>query len=141
MCYLVLSLSHRDCLTRELMFLLSKLKTLIGAALLILTLAFGEIASNPPQALADTPTNMETAAEVFNVNCAGCHINGGNIIRRGKNLKQKALKKYKMDSIANISDLVTNGKGVMPAYKDRLSEQQIVDVSAYVLSQAANDWK
>ncbi|MGL5059551.1 MAG: c-type cytochrome [Microcoleus sp.] len=106
-----------------------------------MTLAFGEVAFNPPKALADTATNQETAAEVFNVNCAGCHINGSNIIRRGKNLKLKALKKYKMDSIANISDLVTNGKGVMSAYKDRLSEQQIIDVSAYVLSQAANDWK
>ncbi|MCZ0898934.1 c-type cytochrome, partial [Microcoleus sp. HI-ES] len=74
-------------------------------------------------------------------NCAGCHINGSNIIRRGKNLKQKALKKYGMDSIANISNLVTNGKGIMPAYKDRLSEQQIIDVSAYVLSQAETDWK
>jgi cytochrome c6 len=46
-----------------------------------------------------------------------------------------------MDSIANISNLVTNGKGIMPAYKNRLSEQQIIDVSAYVLSQAETDWK
>jgi cytochrome c6 len=123
------------------MLLLCNLKTVIGAALLILMLLFGEIALNAPPALADTNENLATGAEVFSVNCAGCHINGGNIIRRGKNLKQKALKKYKMDSIANISDLVINGKGVMPAYKDRLSEQQIIDVSAYVLSQAANDWK
>ena len=27
------------------------------------------------------------------------------------------------------------------AYKNRLSEQQIIDVSAYVLSQAETDWK
>ncbi|NJR21633.1 MAG: c-type cytochrome [Richelia sp. CSU_2_1] len=122
------------------MLLPSQVKKIICAVLLIVTLAFGEIAFNPPTALADT-ANIATGAEVFSVNCAGCHINGSNIIRRGKNLKLKALKKYKMDSIANISDLVTNGKGVMSAYKDRLSEQQIIDVSAYVLSQAANDWK
>lgn len=123
------------------MLLPSQAKKIICAVLLIVTLAFGEIAFNPPTALADTAANIETGAEVFSVNCAGCHINGSNIIRRGKNLKLKALKKYKMDSIANISDLVTNGKGVMPAYKDKLSEQQIIDVSGYVLSQAANDWK
>lgn len=123
------------------MLLPSQAKKIICAVLLIVTLAFGEIAFNPPTALADTAANIETGAEVFSVNCAGCHINGSNIIRRGKNLKLKALKKYKMDSIASISDLVTNGKGVMSAYKDRLSEQQIIDVSAYVLSQAANDWK
>ncbi len=123
------------------MLLPTKLKKLIGSALLILTLAFAAIASHPQTALADTAANPATAAEVFSVNCAGCHINGGNIIRRGKNLKQKALKKYKMDSIANISNLVANGKNIMPAYKDRLSEQQILDVSAYVLSQAEKDWK
>ncbi|PSB38090.1 cytochrome C6 [filamentous cyanobacterium Phorm 46] len=119
----------------------TKLKTILTTVILILTLALGEIALNPPLALADTPTNPATPAEVFSTNCAGCHINGGNIIRRGKNLKQKALKKYGMDSIANISNLVTNGKGIMPAYKARLSEQQIIDVSAYVLSQAETDWK
>lgn len=123
------------------MTLQTKLKKLLIVSLLILTLAFVAISSNPQTVLADTTTNPATAAEVFSTNCAGCHINGSNIIRRGKNLKQKALKKYGMDSIANISNLVTNGKGIMPAYKDRLSEQQIIDVSAYVLSQAETDWK
>ncbi|MEG3904989.1 c-type cytochrome [Microcoleus sp. B4-C5] len=123
------------------MISLNKLKKIFTACLLILTLGFVDIATNSQMAIADTTTNTTTAAEVFSANCAGCHINGGNIIRRGKNLKQKALKKYGMDSIANISNLVTNGKGIMPAYKDRLSEQQIIDVSAYVLSQAETDWK
>jgi cytochrome c6 len=125
------------------MILSTQLKKLLAATLLIVTLAFAEIATNSQIAIADTATTppTATAAEVFSTNCAGCHINGTNIIRRGKNLKQKALKKYKMDSIANISNLVTNGKGIMPAYKNRLSEQQIIDVSAYVLSQAETDWK
>lgn len=123
------------------MTLPTHLKKLLGATILILTLVFVGIGSTPQTALADTTTKPATAAEVFSVNCAGCHINGGNIIRRGKNLKQKALKRYGMDSIANIANLVTNGKNIMPAYKDRLSEQQISDVAAYVLSQAKNDWK
>lgn len=123
------------------MILLTKFKKVIGVALSILTLVFLEISLNPQTALADTTPPTATAAEVFTINCAGCHINGGNIIRRGKNLKQKALKRYGMDSIANIANLVANGKNIMPAYKDRLSQQQILDVSAYVLSQAENDWK
>ena len=132
------------------MISLINLKKILVATLLILTLAFVEIATNSESAIlfegfanADTAITpaTATAAEVFSANCAGCHINGGNIIRRGKNLKQKALKKYGMDSITNISNLVTNGKGIMPAYKARLSEQQIIDVSAYVLSQAETDWK
>jgi len=117
-----------------------KLKKIFAAFLLILMLALGLITS-PHIAWADATGIPATAAEVFSVNCAGCHSNGGNIIRGGKNLKQKALKRYGMDSIANIANLVTNGKNIMPSYKDRLSQQQIIDVSAYVLSQAESDWK
>ena len=80
-------------------------------------------------------------AKIFSANCAGCHINGGNIIRRGKNLKMKALKKYKMDSVEAISNIVTYGKNNMSAYKDRLTEPEIQAVSTYVLNQAENNWR
>ncbi|HEY9872655.1 MAG TPA: c-type cytochrome [Candidatus Obscuribacterales bacterium] len=79
-------------------------------------------------------------AQIFSVHCAGCHINGGNIVRRGKNLKQKTLKRDHMDSIEAIASIVANGKNNMSAYKDRLTEQEIQEVSAYVLSQAEKGW-
>ncbi|WP_192881740.1 cytochrome c6 PetJ [Nostoc sp. CENA543] len=90
------------------------------------------------------PVNaVDTAngAEIFSVHCAGCHINGGNIVRRGKNLQKKALKKYGMDSIEAVTDIVTNGKNNMSAYKDRLTEQEIQNVTAYVLEQAEKGWR
>lgn len=91
--------------------------------------------------LADTVNTANNSAKIFEANCAGCHINGGNIIRRGKNLKMKALKKYNMDSIEAISNIVTYGKNNMSAYKDRLSESEIQAVSTYVLNQAKNNWR
>lgn len=91
----------------------------------------------PQPALADTVD----AAKIFEANCAGCHLNGGNIIRRGKNLKIKALKKYKMDSVEAISHIVAYGKNNMSAYKERLSESEIQAVSIYVLNQAENNWR
>ena len=90
--------------------------------------------------LADT-VDGTNGAKIFSKNCAGCHLNGGNIIRRGKNLKMKALKKYKMDSVEAISNIVTYGKNNMSAYKDRLSESEIQSVSTYVLNQAENNWR
>ena len=95
------------------------------------------IAFNPPAFAADTANG----AEIFSVQCAGCHINGGNIVRRGKTLKQKALKRNGVDSLEAIASLVTNGKNNMSAFKDRLTEQQIAEVSAYVLEQAGKDWR
>ncbi|NET00109.1 MAG: c-type cytochrome [Sphaerospermopsis sp. SIO1G2] len=85
--------------------------------------------------------DIQNGAEVFSANCAGCHINGGNIIRRGKNLKKRALKRYKMDSLEAIEDIVTNGKNNMSAYADRLTTAEIENVAAYVLEQAENNWK
>jgi len=110
---------------------LKKLLTFILLILIVLTIAF------TPQSVAATTSGTQ----IFSGNCAACHQNGGNIIRRGKNLKQKALKKYGMDSLDAIMYLVENGKNVMPAYKKRLSEQEIKDVSAYVLEQAETGWK
>lgn len=83
----------------------------------------------------------DTSVELFEVNCAGCHPNGANIIRRSKNLKQKALKRYGYDSVDEIATLITNGKGLMSAYGDRLSEDEVTRLANYVLEQAAVNWK
>ncbi len=80
-------------------------------------------------------------AELFSIHCAGCHINGGNIIRRGKNLKKPALKKYGMDTIEAVTGIITNGKNNMSAYKDRLTTPEIQEVAAYVLEQAEIGWR
>ncbi|CDN11730.1 MAG: c-type cytochrome [Richelia sp.] len=91
----------------------------------------------PSTAFAANTTN---GAKIFEANCAGCHINGGNIVRRGKNLKMRTLKMYGMDSVDAIASIVTNGKNNMSAYKERLTEQEIQDVAAYTLQQAQQNW-
>lgn len=94
-----------------------------------------------PHTLAmNIPADTTHGGKIFKANCAGCHINGGNIIRRGKNLKLRALKRYKMDSVEAISAIVANGKNNMSAYKDRLIVTEIRDVAAYVLEQAEAGW-
>jgi cytochrome c6 len=111
---------------------MKKLITLILCTFCLWTINF----TLPANALDTAP-----GAEIFGVHCAGCHINGGNIIRRGKNLKKNALKKYGMDSLEAITTIVTNGKNNMSAYKDRLTTEEIQHVAAYVLEQAKKDWK
>ncbi|MBD1913001.1 MULTISPECIES: c-type cytochrome [unclassified Leptolyngbya] len=91
---------------------------------------------------AELPTsNLPDAAPLFETHCAGCHINGGNIIRRGKNLKQKTLERNGYDTAEAIAQLVTHGKGNMPAYADRMTPDEIQAVANYVLEQAAQNWK
>ncbi|MUG96590.1 c-type cytochrome [Scytonema sp. UIC 10036] len=109
-----------------------KVIAILLATLMVFNLSF------QPQAIAADTAN---GAKIFNVHCAGCHINGSNIVRRGKNLKLKALKKYGMDSVNAIAAIVTNGKNNMSAYKERLTAEEIQDVSTYVLEQAEQGWR
>ena len=96
---------------------------------------------SPLDALATPGVDLTNGAAVFKANCAGCHVKGGNIVRRGKNLKLKTLHKRQLDNEAAISSLVTNGKGIMSAYGDKLTAAEIADVSAYVLKRAEEGWK
>ncbi|MCY7408267.1 MAG: c-type cytochrome [Alkalinema sp. CAN_BIN05] len=82
-----------------------------------------------------------TGPQLFEAQCAGCHAGGGNIIRWGKNLKLTTLQKNNLDTQDAIVNLVTVGKGNMSAYRDRLTTEEIQTVSAYVLAQAAQNWK
>lgn len=86
-------------------------------------------------------SDINSGAKIFEMNCAGCHAKGGNIIRRGKTLKKRALKRNGFESVAAISQIVTHGKGNMSAYEDRLTTEEINAVSNYVWQQAEQGWK
>ena len=89
---------------------------------------------------ADSLTASGQPGALFEVHCAGCHLNGGNIIRRGKTLQLKALAKNKVDSVEAIAALITNGKNNMSAYRDKLSTSEIDALADYVWVQAQQGW-
>jgi mono/diheme cytochrome c family protein len=81
------------------------------------------------------PTGDPTAGKTVFVSVAGCGAchtlqAAGTSGTIGPNLDDA-----KPDA-ALVVDRVTNGKGVMPSFKDRLSAKQIADVAAFV-SQSA----
>ena len=87
-----------------------------------------------------TAANLHPGQQVFQVHCAGCHPQGGNIVRRGKTLQWQALQRNHVDTLAAIVDLVTHGQANMSAYGDRLTPDEIRNVSSYVLQQAQTGW-
>ena len=84
--------------------------------------------------------DLENGAKLFKANCIGCHLKGNNSVMQNKTLKQEALEKYGMYSIAAITTQVTNGKNGMPAFGKKLNATQIEDIANYVLDQSANGW-
>jgi cytochrome c6 len=84
--------------------------------------------------------DVAVGAKVFNANCAACHAGGNNAVQANKTLKKEALTQFGMLSADAIITQVTNGKNAMPAFKGRLTGDQIESVAAYVLSQAEKGW-
>ena len=102
----------------------------------------GEDESSPPPATT-TETMTETTTtggggetgdaangeQVFaSAGCGGCHTfsKAGSNGSGGPNLDDAS------PSFDKVVEQVTNGGGAMPAFKDRLSEQEIRDVAAFV---------
>lgn len=110
------------------------MKKLLSIVLLIS--AVFSFALTPPALAADATSG----AKIFSANCAACHAGGRNVIMANKTLQKEALEKYAMNSMEAIVSQVTNGKNAMPAFKGRLSSDQIEDVASYVLAQADKSW-
>ena len=77
---------------------------------------------------------------LFKNYCAGCHINGGNIIRRSKNLKLSSLKRNGIDNPEAIAKIARKGIGIMSGYKDQLGDKGDQLVANWVLEQAQKAW-
>ena len=77
---------------------------------------------------------------LFKHNCAGCHINGGNIIRRSKNLKISTLKRNGIDNPEAIAKIARQGVGIMSGYEDGLGNNGDQIVANWVWEQAQKAW-
>ncbi len=82
----------------------------------------------------------DIGGNLFKHNCAGCHINGGNIIRRSKNLKISSLKRNGIDNPEAIAKIAREGKGIMSGYEDTLGTNGDQIVAKWVWEQAQKAW-
>ena len=84
--------------------------------------------------------DADLGKNLFKNHCAGCHINGGNIIRRSKNLKISSLKRNGFDSTEAIAKIAREGIGIMDGYKDQLGENGDQVLADWVWEQAQKAW-
>lgn len=85
----------------------------------------------PPQQVVDAGKPAQ-GRDVFAGNCAACHGGQGE---GGTGPKLAGEAKY-TDPEA-VVDQIRDGGGGMPAFKGRLSEQELADVSAFVVGELA----
>ena len=86
------------------------------------------------------PAWASDGAQLFEMHCAGCHVNGANIIRRGKTLKLAALERQGLASEEAIAAIAAQGQGQMSGYADVLGEDGLQQVAEWVWQQSQAGW-
>jgi cytochrome c6 len=77
----------------------------------------------------------DDAATSYKAKCAMCHgADGSGNTPAGKAMKARDLASSEVQSEtdAQLTDIVTNGKNKMPAYKGKLTDDQIKGLIAYI---------
>ena len=89
-----------------------------------------------------TPAHGQDAATLFKAKCAACHSADGS--GSGSMGKQLGVTDLRADAVqkqtdAQLNDSITNGKGKkMPAYKGKLTDDQIKGLVGYIRELAKN---
>ncbi len=90
--------------------------------------------------LRSSSIELSEGENLFVAHCAGCHIKGGNIIRRNKTLKSKDLSRNGIDTPNAIAKIAKEGIGSMSGYKDVLGEKGDQIVANWIWEQSQNAW-
>lgn len=115
--------------------LLAALALLLGWLILSPRPALGAALPPGPGAL-----GQPTGAALFAQHCAGCHVNGGNVIRRGKTLRLAALRRAGLEGPDAVARVASLGQGQMDGYGEVLGPGGAEAVGDWVWQQALADW-
>ncbi len=109
---------------------------------LALAMLIGLLGVFPVQAI---EADLSNGAQIFSTNCAACHMGGGNVLSATRTLSQADLQahldSYSSDHLEAIEHQIEMGKNAMPSYEGKLTEADILDVAAYVETQAEKGWQ
>jgi mono/diheme cytochrome c family protein len=100
-------------------------KLLISVSVLALALALAS----------PVVSSAQSGGDLFKAKCAMCHgADGSGNTAMGKNFGLKDLGSADVQgkSDADLTTIVTKGKGKMPAYDGKLTKDQITDVVKYI---------
>lgn len=104
----------------------------------------GPSGANPPGPNPPGPAGAQTAAAsvaagkaVFAKNCSGCHgANGAGIVKGTPNFTSPAWQAGEKDD--ELVQVILNGHEQMPAFKDKLTEEEIRSTVVYLRTFAKN---
>lgn len=84
---------------------------------------------------------FDEGKKLFFQNCLPCHIGGRNIILPEKNLTKASLTANGLTNPEAITYQILNGKNGMPAFGNRLKENEIEKIAYYVFQQSETNFE
>jgi cytochrome c6 len=81
-------------------------------------------------AVCNSPAMADDAAATYKAKCAMCHGADGKGGKMGT--RDFASPEVKAESDAQLAGIITNGKGKMPKYGEKLKESEIKDLVTYI---------
>ncbi len=81
------------------------------------------------------PLRADDAAATFKAKCAACHgadATGNTSVGKSLHIRDLTSADVQKQSDAELTAMITSGKGAMPAYKDKLTADQIKGMVAYI---------
>ena len=116
----------------------------VSGLILTLLLIVGAAGLLSAPAMAVDGAALERGEQIFNSNCAACHMGGGNVIRANRTLKISDLNNhveaYSSSPLEALEHEIEDGLNAMPSYADKLSEEDIIAVATYVEQRAELGW-
>jgi mono/diheme cytochrome c family protein len=108
----------------------------ISAAAMFIPIAGCKPPLPPPKPLAELTPQETSGYRIFQSNCASCHYSDSQRGFHGPGL-QGLYKKPYLPSGAPANDdrvasAILHGRNMMPAFGDKLDEQQLADLVAYL---------
>jgi cytochrome c6 len=76
---------------------------------------------------------FETGEKLFTAYCMSCHAGGSNIIIPEKDLKKETLETLGINNKESLIYQIINGKNGMPAFGGRLKQNEIEEITKYIL--------
>ena len=89
-------------------------------------------------AVSESPAFADDAAATYKAKCAMCHGPDGKGSATGQKMGTHdfASAEVKAESDAQLTDIITKGKGKMPSYSGKLKDTEIKDLVTYIRSLA-----
>ena len=79
----------------------------------------------------------DNGGDTFKAKCAMCHGatgKGDTAMGKSKNLRDLGSADVQSQSDADLTNIITNGKGAMPKYDGKLTKDQIGDIVKFIRS-------